>query len=367
MRFFNTAGPVDAELHYQIPPLTRLNLNNLMQLIQQRKYFILHAPRQTGKTSALVALRDRLNESGEYRCVYVNVELDQSDQEDVETAMRTILSSIALAADNESLDRAWLEALTTTGPHFALQKTLALWSESEPKPIVLMIDNIDALVGDTLLAVLRQLRAGYTNRPNHFPQSVILCGVRDVCDVRDYHIDSTAGAAIVPDGVFNVSAKSLRLTDFSPSEVESLLAQHTEATGQGFAEEAYQNIWNLTQGQPWLVNALAHEACFKSKAGQDHSKPILSQAIQDARQQLILRRETHLDQLADNLCEERVQRVIQPLLTGTITTDPITNDDLQYVRDLGLVTEQGSIAIANPIYRDLIFQVLSPHSEALTA
>ena len=114
-----------------------------------------------------------------------------------------------------------------------------------------MIDDIDALIGDTLLAVLRQLRAGYTNRPNDFPHSVVLCGCRDVRDVRDYRIHSTAGAVIVPDGVLNISAKSLRLTDFSPSEVESLLAQHTEATGQGFADEAYQNVWNLTQGQPW--------------------------------------------------------------------------------------------------------------------
>ena len=132
------------------------------------------------------------------------------------------------------------------------------------------------------------------------------------------------------------------------------------------SEGAYQNIWNLTQGQPWLVNALAYEVCFKSKAEPDHSNPIVSQAIQDAHQRLILRRETHLGQLADNLCEERVQRVIQPLLTGTITTDPITNDDLQYVRDLGLVTEHSPIAIANPIYCELISQTLASHSQALT-
>ena len=367
MRFFNTAGPVKADLHYQVPPLERLELSNQLRLIREQKHFVLHAPRQTGKTSALLALRDKLNESGEYRCVYVNVEVGQSAREDVEAAMSAILGAFTLATEDDALDEIGSQAMATAGPHLALQRTLTRWSQSESKPIVLMIDEIDALIGDTLLAVLRQLRAGYTNRPNRFPQSVILCGVRDVCDVRDYRIHSTAGAVIVPDGVFNISAKSLRLRDFSPSEVESLLAQHSEATGQGFTEEAYQTIWNLTQGQPWLVNALANEACRKSKAGQDHSNPIVSQAIQDARQQLLLLRGNHLDQLADNLCEERVQRVIKPLLTGTITTDPITNDDLQYVRDLGLVTGQGPIAIANPIYRELISQVLSPHSEALTA
>ena len=235
--------------------------------------------------------------------------------------MRANLAAIALAAEDDALDRIWLEALTTASPHSALQKTLARWSRSESKPIVLMIDEIDALVGDTLLAVLRQLRAGYANRPSRFPQSVILCGVRDV---RDYRIHSTNEEAIVLGGsAFNISAKSLRLGDLSEREVESLLSQHTEATGQAFSDAARQDIWTLTQGQPWLVNALAYEACFEDEAGRDRSRPISDEAIQEAREQLILRRVTHLDQLADKLQEERVRRVIEPLLTGSDPGDSI--------------------------------------------
>ena len=84
-----------------------------------------------------------------------------------------------------------------------------------------MIDEIDSLVGDTLLSVLHQLRAGYAERPRRFPQSVILCGVRDV---RDYRIRSSAENAIIAGGsAFNVKAESLRLGDFSQAEVESLL------------------------------------------------------------------------------------------------------------------------------------------------
>ena len=63
MRFFNTAGPIRPEKHYCIPPLERLNLPQVLRLIGQEKYFGLHAPRQTGKTSALLALRDLLNTS----------------------------------------------------------------------------------------------------------------------------------------------------------------------------------------------------------------------------------------------------------------------------------------------------------------
>ena len=59
MRFFNTAGPVDPEMHYCVPPLARLDVDECLLLIQQR--ITLRAPRQTGKMSALLALRDGLN------------------------------------------------------------------------------------------------------------------------------------------------------------------------------------------------------------------------------------------------------------------------------------------------------------------
>ncbi len=98
MRFFNTAGPVNCQDHYCPPPLERLNLSELLMLIDQKKYFVLHAPRQTGKTSCLLALRDYLNQAGLYRCVYVNVEVAQAARENIDAGMRAILSELALWA-----------------------------------------------------------------------------------------------------------------------------------------------------------------------------------------------------------------------------------------------------------------------------
>jgi len=356
MRFFNTAGPVIADIHYCVPPLERLEADELFLLIEQRKYFVLHAPRQTGKTSALLALRDELNTGGEYRCAYVNVEGGQSAREDVGAAQRAILSALARSAretlDDPFLDEVWPGILERAGPHDALRETLARWAGSNAKPLLLMIDEVDALIGDTLLALLRQLRAGYPERPGRFPQSVILCGVRDV---REYRIRSSAENALVAGGsAFNVRAESLRMGDFSARDVESLLAQHTAATGQAFTGEACAAVQDLTRGQPWLVNALAYEACFKNRAGRDRSRAITGDAIQDARERLILRRETHLDQLTDKLQEERVRRVIEPLLSGAEMCGSIALDDLEYVRDLGLVTRNGPVVIANPIYREVI-------------
>jgi hypothetical protein len=90
------------------------------------------------------------------------------------------------------------------------------------------------------------------------------------------------------------------------------------------------------------------------KEGQDRGKEITTDIIQQAKENLILRRETHLDHLADKLKEERVRRVIGHLLTGTQAIMTIPTDDLDYVVDLGLIKKDRQIEIANRIYREVI-------------
>ena len=353
VRFFNTEGPVRAEDHYSIPPLSRFDLDDLLTLIQRKKYFVLHAPRQTGKTTALLALRDLLNEgaAGDLRCVYANLEEAQAAREDLELAARTILTEIArqdrLSGDPTFRDLG-KEALADAGPASAVGEALSRWSLATPKPLVLLLDEVDALVGDTLLSLLRQLRAGYIRRPAPFPQSVVLCGLRDVRDYRT-HLDKQV---ITGGSPFNIKAKSLRLGDFTETDIRALLGQHTEETGQEFLPDAVETVCEQTRGQPWLVNALAYEACFERKAGRDRSRAITAEDILEARETLILRRDTHLDQFGDKLREDRVRRVIEPMLSGD--DGRATEHDYEYVRDLGLVAADDPTRIANPIYQEVI-------------
>ena len=356
-RKFNTEGPIRADRHYHIPPLTRIDLDDVLGLIGDEKYFVLHAPRQTGKTSALLALRDLLNGSDDYRCVYANVEGGQAMRENVAEGMRTVLAQLAFRASltlgDETLERLWPDLLERVGPGQALHQALARWSMADARPLVLLIDEIDALVGDTLLSVLRQLRTGYDQRPSAFPHSIVLCGVRDV---RDYRIHSTAENRMVLGGsAFNIKSKSLRLGDFADQEIHALLEQHTAETGQAFSEGAVELIRTRTAGQPWLVNALCREACFESVAGRDRSRPITADAVVDAQERLILRRDTHIDDLANKLREERVRRVIEPILAGA-GRQAWSDEDLAYVRDLGLVTQDvgGRPSIANQIYAEVV-------------
>ncbi|MFO7874979.1 MAG: ATP-binding protein [Desulfovermiculus sp.] len=365
MRFFNTAGPVDCQRHYCLPPLQRFDLSEVEMLIEQQKYFVLHAPRQTGKTTCLLALMDYLNEQGRYQAVYCNVEPAQAAREDVAQAMNDILREMARSAQiylkDNFLDQNKYHFLERGGHGTALSSALSAWAEGSDKPLIILMDEIDSLIGDSLISVLRQLRAGYTRRPAYFPQSIVLCGIRDV---RDYRIHSSATKEVITGGsAFNIKAESLRLGDFIKSEVESLLAQHTDETGQKFSSEAVSCIWHLSQGQPWLVNALAYETCFRMKEGRNRSVPIAKEMVDQAKENLIARRETHLDQLGDKLQEERVQRVIAPMLEGQDLE--VRLDDLQYVQDLGLIhdTDKGP-QIANPIYAEIIPRELTISQQA---
>lgn len=361
MRSFTTTGPIVPDQHYSIPPLERMDLDHILGLVRDQKYFTLHAPRQTGKTSVLLALANLLNGGslGPYRCLYINVESAQVAHSDVASAVTAVIDEIGMSGhDNladDSIEDICTTVLALNRPHTALKRVLSRWARVDPRPLVLLIDEIDSLVGDSLLTVLRQLRAGYYLRPRSFPHSVILCGVRDL---QDYRIHSSNEKEPVTGGsAFNISADSLRLGDFSHEEVLALLGQHTDETGQAFLPDAVKRIWDQTRGQPWLVNALCREACFRSES--DRSRPVTKTDIREAQEQLILKRVTHLDQLIARLREKRVQRVIEPLLSGdpypaTALKNFDRREDLEYVRDLGLISPDDLPRIANPIYAEVV-------------
>lgn len=358
-KFFNTAGPIQPDIHYQVEPLSRFDLEEIEQLIYQRKYFILHAPRQTGKTSCLLALRDYLNARGEFIAVYANVEAGQAMRNQVDEVVKATAGTIAAEArlvlkselPNDML-RKVVRDENTTGSNM-LTTFLTALCEALDRPLVLFIDEIDALVGDSLVSVLRQIRAGYANRPAHFPQTIILCGIRDV---RDYRIVLSNQDIVTGGSAFNIKAESLHLGNFSKEEIRELYMQHTAATGQEFDEACFPLIWEATEGQPWLVNALGYEVTMRMKENRDRSIRIIPEMIYRAQEQIIYRRDTHIDILIDKLREERVRRVIAPILAGDTDADEslMPQDDVQYVADMGLITLDKPRRIANAIYKEII-------------
>ncbi len=368
-RFFNTAGPNNPEDSYTINPLTRFDLDDILQLIRQKKYFVLHAPRQTGKTSCMLALRDYLNKEGDYVAVYANIEAGQASRNDKATVMKSTIDTLTgefrLILKNKKADEA-RKAVQDFGADSMLSQYLSLLCQSLDKPLVLILDEIDALVGDGLVSVLRQIRSGYANRPAAFPQTIILCGVRDV---RDYRIVLSNQDIVTGGSAFNIKAASLRLGNFSKEEIHELYMQHTQETGQAFDEACFPMIWEATEGQPWLVNALAYEVTWNMKENRNRSVTITPEMIYRAQENIIYRRDTHIDILIDKLSESRVRRVIEPMLTNSDDAEDglIPTDDIQYVEDIGLIKrERGKpIRIANGIYREIIPRELTWNTQQL--
>ena len=357
-KHFNTAGPNISALHYQLDPLVRIDSEAIAELIDQQRYFVLHAPRQTGKTTCLLALRDQINSAGSYIALYVNLEDAQAAQGDLALAARGVVSQIAkqakLTLGFDGIERQMPEILAR-GALSAAGLAISLLAESMPRPVVLFLDEVDSMLGNPLLSLLRQIRSGYPDRPKHFPQSIVLCGVRDV---RDYRMTLSDGEIITGGSAFNIKAESLLLGNFSRAEMTALYQQHTDATGQVFSPEALEVAWIATQGQPWLVNALAEQAVWKTPENTDRSVVIDEARMRAAREALILRNDSHLDQLSDKLKEPRVRAVIEPMLTGQIVN--ATSADRQYLLDLGLIRlANDGLKPSNGIYTEILPRVLA--------
>ena len=357
MKHFNTTGPCRSDIHYLLPASERLP--ETRRLIDGQNYFVLHAARQTGKTTSIMALARELTAEGRYAAIVLSVQTAAVFSHDIEAAEKLLLGIWRDVAEDclppELCPPAWPASETGNRIRSALRE----WARTIPRPLVVFLDEIDALEDQLLLSVLHQLRDGFPQRPTSFPWSLALVGMRDV---RDYKIKSSGSERLGTSSPFNIKARSLTMSNFTADEVATLYRQHTTATGQVFTDEAVALGFELTQGQPYMVNALA-------KVSVEELQPDLAQSItvseiEQAKEILIQRRETHLDSLAERLREERVRRVIEPLLAGDELLE-IPDDDRRFVLDLGLVSQAkgGHLQIANPIYCEVIPRVLTASAQ----
>ncbi|MGH3680521.1 MAG: hypothetical protein ACRDT2_09765, partial [Natronosporangium sp.] len=91
MKFFNTAGVCFPDRHYMLPPEPRLP--EARRLVERGEYFVLHAPRQTGKTTTLIALAHTLTAEGQYAALYASCEAGRVT-DDYAPAQRAVLDDI---------------------------------------------------------------------------------------------------------------------------------------------------------------------------------------------------------------------------------------------------------------------------------
>ena len=331
--------------------------DDIYRLIEAEQYFVLHAPRQTGKTTFLHSLAHRLNKEGQFVATVCSLESAGYPSISVEDANESFVRSMhrtaALFLDEAAMPP---DPATYQKSNGLLQTYLTDWCRALPKPLVLLLDEVDSLYDDVLISTLRQLRDGFQARPAHFPQSVALVGLRDI---REYRLRARADNPSIGAGSpFNVKAKSFFLPVFSLEEVKQLLQQHTNDTGQVFSESVILKLYEFSGGQPWLTNALANEIVVEILK-EDYAKEITLQHVEEAKERLIAQRQTHLDSLAEKINDPRVSPIVVNIIQGGDMQFDGADDNLRYCRDLGIITTKSPVQFANPIYREIITRIMS--------
>jgi hypothetical protein len=333
-------------------------LQGVEQLIDMKQYFVIHAARQSGKTTYLQDLTKRLNAEGVYYALYCSLEGVQNivDPKEGIPAIVSCIKNSFLSLGIPQSDK-FAQTADLTDYISVLKASLSQICILLDKPLVILFDEADCLSENTLISFLRQLRNGYNDRSlAPFVHSIALVGMRNI---RDYKAkirpDSQSLGSASP---FNIVTETFTLKNFTQEEIASLYRQHTDETGQRFEEDAVALVYEQTQGQPWLVNAIAREVIVKILQS-DYTKSVTAELVSQAIQNIILRRDAHIDSLLERLKEERVRKVIEPIIMGDMFVGRLS-DDFLYVRDLGLIAEtRERLGIANPIYSEVIARTLS--------
>lgn len=362
-RYFNITGPNRERENFSLESLKRVDCEAIDNMIEQGRYFTICSPKQSGKTTLLLALQKKINDEGKYRCLYCNVEPAQIAGNDVECGVRLILGRLAEQAQMLFQDSWPYEnfhaIMERVGAEGALIAFFERWrsQQSSQLPLILILDGIDLLNGKTLASVLRQLRTGQIHGPEHFLQTVIFCGVRDI---RDVDIEVGDRKYLIGRSGSDIREKAIVLYNFTQNEIRELCEQYTAETGQAFQENAYPRVYALTGGRPWLVNALLAEALYEMGFGRDVTKTITPGMIDAAKDHFIARQDAYLDQLAAKLSNPSVRTTLFPILTGGGWKQKPPQEDLEYLEDLELIRRSPATGwgITNAMYREIIPKVM---------
>ncbi len=351
---FNIAGPCHQSKHYMLDPLRDIG-KDLVRLIDREYYFIIHAARQSGKTTLLWNLVDKIEAEGKYYALYCSLEGVQGIAEPKE-GIPAIVKTIKSAITNIGLPADFAKNADYGDYSNVLKNSFVEYCRNLDKPLIVFFDEADCLNNGTLVSFLRQLRDGYVSRERiPFVRCIALVGMRNIRDYKSHTRDDSAtlGSA----SPFNIVSESMTLKNFTKEDVVKLYSQHTTETNQIFEPHAVDYIFEQTQGQPWLVNAVARE-CVEKICKEDYSIPITQEMVEIAINNIIITRGTHFDSLMERLKEERVRKVIQPLILGEEVDR--TTDNYLYAKDLGLIKDfDGKIEPSNPIYAEVIIRAIN--------
>jgi len=354
-KHFNIAGPCIQSQHYMLH--FEEKYKEINDLVDSGIYYVLHAARQSGKTTTVQQLTKQINKAGNYYAFYCSLETVQPLPEP-ERGMPAILACIKMSAETYNLPSTEIFSnYKNEDFNIMIYQSLSAYCKILDKPLIVFFDEADCLSEGTLIIFLRQLRNGFIEREQKpFPQSISLIGMRNLREYKSRYRTSESTGSVSP---FNIITKSLTLKNFTYENIVALYKQHTDETEQIFETSAIEKVYYYTSGQPWLVNAIARE-CIVEILKNDFSKTITAEMVEVAVKNIIIRRDVHIDSLIERLKDERVMRIMQPIILGENAIFDFANDDALYCLDLGLISIiDGELKPSNKIYQEVIIRSLN--------
>ena len=358
MRRFGTQGPVNPEQHYVVSRSEELA--EFIKRVKEGRYIVIFAPRQTGKTTFFYAAMDILAAE---EPTYIPIHLDFEAYKNLTPTdfYSNLIEDIRQEIENiyhkrgEVLSEAlrdFLENTALTDNVSMLRGFQALGKILENQRIVVFIDEFDNIPQTAAADFLYALRRIYISRT--VPRSPHSLGIVGVKSIEQLNADRSASP-------FNIH-DDFALRNFTLVQVQELLGQYTDETGQPFAPEVIESIHKQTGGHPFLVNRFAQILTEEMEIPK--TETITMAHFSKAHIQLLDENNTNLTHLVTNI---RRNPRAEILLMRIMLHDEgvyfnLRNELINELATYGILARGADrmCKIANPIYLYCILQAFKP-------
>ena len=362
MRRFWTQGPVNAQEHYVVSRSDEIA--DLIKRVDEGRYVVLFAPRQTGKTTffqdalAAIVADSTTERAADYFPIQLNFDVYKNTS--VTDFYGNLYHDICEEIENlfqrrgrtppEALSR-FLADTQLTNPHAMRRFFRHLDRLITPQKFVLIIDEFDGIPQAALSDFLHTLRHIYIAGKPRCPHSVGIVGVKSIAQLN-------YDRSISP---FNIQDE-FHLPNFTLEQVHELLGQYTDEVGQAFVPEVIASIHKQTAGQPVLVNRFAQ--ILTEELDIPKSESITMAHFSKAHAQLLHERNTNIEHLTTNIRKNpRFESVLMRIMARDEGVDFNMDDDI--ISELAMYgvikrATDGMCEILNPIYLYRIMRTFKP-------
>lgn len=363
---FNTTGVCVPEKHYMVDISQKLDA--IFALVEDGSYFVINRPRQYGKTTVLSLLEQRLHQHPDYLPLFISFEgFDTESYQDAQHFLRALVDEFRVVF--KFLGRDDLLNLLDQGQAMTTLHQFGAWISEVVTTIrqrlVLMIDEVDKSSNHQLfldfLAVLRTKYLWMARGKDVTFHSVILAGVHDV---------KTLKLKMRPDdrqqynSPWNIAIDFPVDLSFSPTEIQTMLAEYVEATGVTMDQaEIADRLYYYTSGYPFLVSALC-QIIDKDLPKEDPHWQV--EHVEEAVNRLLAQSNTNFEHLIKTL--ENHQEFSELVEQLVVFDKPITYNQDSPLIHLGLLhgvftCRHDQVAIHNRLYQERIYNYLTSKLE----